>query len=143
MAITTIDELKEQIALLPGQLGDALNRQVRAQLEVNKLQEQVVKVKARLKEQSAEEEPEEEVEDENIELIKLESNLERLKVKLGEAEDRAEVEFRRETPKATESHVKAAVGNNAEVNRLKLEIIDVKEESRIKKITLQRERRAA
>jgi hypothetical protein len=39
--------------------------------------------------------------------------------------------------------VKAAVGNSTEVNRLKVEIIDAKEEARIKKVTLQRERRAA
>lgn len=143
MPITTVDELKEQIAILPMQLREALNKQVRAQLEVNKLEERVEKLKAQLKAQDDEEQPEEEGEDENVELIKLESKLERLKVKLNEAEDRAELEFRRETPKATESHVKAAVGNNAEVNRLKVEIIDVKEEARIKKVTLQRERRAA
>jgi hypothetical protein len=53
-----------------------------------------------------------------------------------------ELEFRRETPKVTESHVKAVIGNNDEVNRLKVEIINVKEEARIKKVTLQRERRA-
>lgn len=143
MTITTVAELKEKIAILPKQLREALDNQVRAQLEANKLQEQVEKLKAQLKSQDDEEQPEEEGEDENVELIKLESKLERLKVKLNEAEDRAELEFRRETPKATESHVKAAVGNNAEVNRLKVEIIDVKEEARIKKVTLQRERRAA
>jgi hypothetical protein len=142
MPITTIDELKEQIAILPTQLREALNKQIRAQLEVNKFQEQVERLKATLKEQSDEEEPEES-EDENVELIKLESKLDRLKIKLSEAEDRAELDFRRETPKATESHVKAAVGNNTEVNRLRVEIIDAKEEARIKKITLQRERRAA
>lgn len=143
MPITTVEELKEQIALLPTQLREALNKQVQAQFKVNELQGQVERLKSKLKEQNDDEEPEEEGEDENIELIKLESNLERLKVKLGEAEDKAELEFRRETPKVTESHVKAAVGNNAEVNRLKVEIINVKEEARIKKAILQRERKAA
>lgn len=140
--MTSLDELKTQIELLPQQLRDALERKARANLGVTRLEEEVDKLKAQIKADDEEEEPEDEDEDNNVELIKLEAKQERLKVKLGEAEDKAELQFRRETPKATDSYVKAAVGNDSQVNRLRLEIIDVKEEARIKKITIQRERRA-
>jgi hypothetical protein len=94
-------------------------------------------------EENVEDEPEEESEDEDIELIKLESEYDRLKAKLDAAQDKAEIEFRRDNPKATNEHVKAAVGNNTEVGRLRLELIDAKEECKIKKIALQRARRQA
>jgi hypothetical protein len=141
------EELKEQIAILPNQVHEALERKVHVQMEASRLEDEIEKLEEQLKEEqeaeSEEDEEENEDGDENIELINLEAELERLKVRLCEAEDRVELEFRRQTPKATDSYVKAAVGNDPEVNRLKLKIVDIKEESRIKKVTLQRERRAA
>jgi chromosome segregation ATPase len=139
----SLEQLKEQINALPEQLKDALIKQVNARLEVLRLEGQVDKLKSQLEEQHEDEETDDSSEDDDVGLIKLETKLEKLKVKLCEAEDKVELEFRRENPKTTEGYVKATVGNDKEVNRLKLEIIDIKEEARIKKVTLQRERKAA
>jgi chromosome segregation ATPase len=138
----SLEQLKEQIIALPEQLREALMQHVDAQLEVSRLEGQIEKLKAQLEGQE-EEADDDSNEDEDVGLIKLETKIDKLKVKLDEAEYKAELEFRRENPKTTEGHVKAAVGDNQEVNRLRLEIIDAKEEARIKKVTLQRERRAA
>ncbi|MDQ1610427.1 MAG: hypothetical protein QOG00_358 [Pyrinomonadaceae bacterium] len=139
----SLEQLKGQITVLPDQLRDALIKQVNAQLEVIRIEAQVDKLKSQLEEQREDEETDDGGEDDDVGLIKLETKLERLKVKLCEAENRVELEFRGKSLKTTEGRVKAEVGSNQEVNRLKLEIIDVKEEARIKKATLQRERRAA
>lgn len=139
----SLEQLKEQINALPEQLKDALIKQVNAQLEMSQLEGQIDKLKSHLDEQREDEETDDSSEDDDVGLIRLETKLERLKLKLYEAENRVELEFRSKTAKTTEGRVKAEVGNNQEVNRLKLEIIDVKEEARIKKATLQRERRAA
>jgi chromosome segregation ATPase len=141
--VISLEQLKEQISTIPEQLKDALVKQVNAKLEVSRLEAQVDRLKSQLEEQREDEETDDSSEDDDVGLIKLETKLERLKVKLCEAENRVELEFRRGAEKTTEGRVKAEVGNNPEVNRLKLEIIDVKEEARIKKATLQRERRAA
>jgi hypothetical protein len=139
--LMTIDELKEQIILLPEQLKRALCQEAEAKFKADSLADSIDKLREKLKEQNEEndEKVDEEEEDDNVELIKLESKHDRLKVKLDEAHGKAELKFRRDNPKATNEHVKAAVGTDSEVSRLRLELIDVKEESRIKKITLQRE----
>jgi hypothetical protein len=135
----TIDELKEQLNLLPEQLRQALSREAAARFKADDLEDSIDKLKEKLKDQNEENdegEPEEESEDNDIELIKLESEYDRLKAKLDAAQDKAEIEFRRDNPKATN-------GNNTDVSRLRLELIDAKEECKIKKITLQRARRQA
>src|ERR1700749_1847125 len=127
----TIDELKEQLTLLPEQLKQALSREAEARFKADSLENSIAKLKETLKDQNEENdegEPEEESEDDDIELIKLESEHDRLKAKLDAAQDKAEIEFRRDNPKATNEYVKAAVGNNTEVSRLRLELIDAKEE---------------
>lgn len=142
----TIDELKEQLTVLPEQLKQALSREAAARFKADRIEDLIDKLKEKLKKQNEEndeDEPEEESEDDDIELIKLESEHDRLKAKLDAAQDKAEIDFRRDNPKATNEHVKAAVGNNTEVSRLRLELIDAKEECKIKKITLQRARRQA
>ena len=60
-----------------------------------------------------------------------------------EAEDKAEIQFRASTAKATESHVKAAVGIDPTVIKLRHKYLDTKEAARERKVTLQRERQAA
>lgn len=142
----TIEELKEHLTLLPDQFRQALARETEATFKANKLEASVEKLRDRLKSQSKEEdedEPDDDSEDEDAELIKLESAHDRLKVKLQGAEYKAEMAFRREYPKATNEHVKAAVGNTPEVERLRLELIDAKEKSKLKEVTLQRARREA
>ena len=142
----TIEELKEQLTVLPVQLKQALSREAAARFKGDRLEDSIEKLKENLKNQideNVEGEPDEEIEDDDIELIKHESEYDRLKAKLDAAQDKAEIEFRRDNPKATNEHVKAAVGNNTEVGRLRLELIDAKEECKIKKIALQRARRQA
>jgi hypothetical protein len=142
----TIEEIKEHLTLLPEQLRQALSREVAARFKADRLEDSIDKLKEKLKTQNEENdegEPEEESEDDDIELIKLESEHDQLKAKLDAAQDKAEIEFMRDNPKATNEHVKAAVGNNTEVGRLRLELIDAKEECKTKKITLQRARRQA
>jgi len=143
----TIDELKEQLILLPDQLRQALARDAEVRFKAERLVESVEKLREKLKNQEAENDDEEESdddsEDDDIELIKIESNRDRLKAKLAAAEDKAEIAFRRENQKATNEHVKAAVGNDEDVARLRLELIDANEECKIKKLTLQRARREA
>lgn len=142
----TIEELKEQLTVLPEQLKQALSREAAARFKGDRLEDSIEKLKENLKNQvdeNVEGEPEEEIEDDDIELIKHESEYDRLKAKLDAAQDKAEIEFRRDNPKATNEHVKAAVGNNTDVGRLRLELIDAKEECKIKKIALQRARRQA
>jgi hypothetical protein len=146
MSNMTVEELKEQLTLLPDQFRQALVRETEARFKADRLEASVEKLREKLKHQDEDDnnEPEDEgSEDDDTELIKLESAHDRLKVKLQSAEDKAEIAFRRENPKATNEHVKAAVGNNSEVERLRLELIDAKEECKIKKITLQRARREA
>jgi hypothetical protein len=143
----TIEDLKEQLTLLPDQLKHALAREAEARFKADRLEESVLKLRERLKSQEAEKdddgEPDEDSEDDDIELIKIESDRDRLKAKLVAAEDKAEIAFRRENPKATNEHVKAAVGNDEDVARLRLELIDANEKCKIKKLTLQRARREA
>jgi hypothetical protein len=146
MSTMTIEELKEQLALLPDQFRQALARETEATFKANRLETSVEKLRERLKSQNKEEdedEPEEDGEGDDVELIKLESAQDRLKVKLQGEEYKAEMAFRRDFPKATNEHVKAAVGNTPEVERLRLKLIDAKEECKLKEITLQRARREA
>lgn len=143
----TVNELKEQLILLPDQLRQALAREAEARFNADRLAESVEKLREKLKNQEAgnddDEESDDDSEDDDIELINIESNRDRLKAKLAAAEDKAEIAFRRENQKATNEHVKAAVGNDEDVARLRLELIDANEECKIKKLTLQRARREA
>ncbi len=81
--------------------------------------------------------------DENAELIKMETKAEKLKYRLSEAEDKAEVEFRGSGAKATDQHVKAVVGSNADVIRLRDEYLDAKEAAKLRQMEIRRERTAA
>lgn len=145
MPIPTIEELKEEIYSLPDKLNRALERKVRAQVEVSRLETAVEKLEVRLKQEKEQSESQDndDNEDEDTELIEMETELKKLKVQLDEAESRAELDFRRNTPKTTENQVKATVCADENVSRLKLELIEQEVKVKTKKQTLQRERREA
>jgi chromosome segregation ATPase len=145
MPIPTIEELKEEIYSLPDKLNRALERKVKAQVEVSRLETEVEKLEVRLKQEKEQSEAQDndDNEDEDTELIEMEAELKKLKVQLDEAESRAELDFRRNTPKTTENQVKATVCADENVSRLKLELIEQEVKVKTKKQTLQRERREA
>jgi len=145
MPIPTIEELKEEIYSLPDKLNHALERKVKAQVEVSRLETAVEKLEARLKQEKEQSEDQDNDDngDEDTELIEMEAELKKLKVQLDEAESRAELDFRHNTPKTTENQVKATVCADENVSRLKLELIEQEVKVKTKKQTLQRERREA
>lgn len=138
------DQLKEQIAIVPIELRKALEQQAKARMTVASLQSQIDKIEAEIEKVSEEDEYGDEIEGDDLEedlaLIKMESAIERLKLKLQEEEDKAEIAFRRSTEKTTEALVKAAVGTNPKVIELRSALLDAKEALKEKRLTLQNER---
>ena len=146
MPASSSDQLKEQIESIPAMLRKALERQAKARIGVARLEIQISKLEAEIeRENSLKDNDDLEHDDleDDLKLLKLESNVERLKLQATEAEDKAEMAFRASISKTTEGHVRAAVGNDATVIRLRRECLDAKEAARERKITLQREREAA
>lgn len=142
MPIPTIEELKEEIYSLPDKLNQVLERKVKAQVEVSRLKTAVEKLEERLKQEKeqSEDQGNDDTDDEDTELIEMEAELKKLKVKLDEAESKAELDFRLNTLKTTENQVKATVCADENVSRLKLEIIEQEVNVKTKKQALQRER---
>ena len=147
MATSSTEQLKEQIESIPTILRQALERQAKARIEVARIEAQVDKLEAEIAREGGPNDDDNLDEGDDLEddlaLLKLESKLERLKLEVTEAEDKAELEFRESASKTTEGLVKAAVGNDPNVIRLRRECLEAKEAARIQKITLQRERQAA
>jgi chromosome segregation ATPase len=143
MAASSVDQLKEQIETLPATLRAALERQARARIAVAQLEAQIDKLEAKIAYESSERNGEDNDLEGELALLKLETTLERIKLRLAEAEDEAELEFRSSALKTTEGHVKAAVGTDQTVSRLRHELLDAKEAARARKITLQHERQIA
>lgn len=147
MATSATDNLKEKVQNFPSLLRTALERQAKARIAVARMEAQIAKLEAR-KELQDEKDTDtgnliDDVLDDDVALIKLETKLERLKLEVTEAEDKAELEFRSAESRVTEGYVKATVGSNAVVSRLRHELLDAKEAARIRKATLQRERQLA
>ena len=98
MPISSPDQLKEQIESIPVQLRKALDRQAKAFIAVARLESQRNKLEAELEGEDNEEDDEVEFEDDALEddlqLLKLESTVERVKLRVAEAEDKAEMEYK-------------------------------------------------
>ena len=58
-------------------------------------------------------------------------------LRVAEAEDKAEMAFRKSTAKATEGEVKAVVGSDSKVLELRNQLLDAREAAREGKLTLQ------
>ncbi len=149
MSPLSSEQLKEQIAIIPSELRKALEQQAKTRMIFAHLQAQIDKLEAEIEQENDEEEnddfdDEENSDlDDNLELLKMESAVERIKLKLTEAEDRAEIDFRRTTEKTTEALVKAAVGTTPAVIELRTKLLDAKESVKERRITLQNERMKA
>ena len=138
----TISELKEQLISFTAQYKAALERQTRAVLEYEKLEDDLKKLQNELTLTSEIDEINSgENEDENSEIIDLEAKLEKLKLELLHAESEVELEARRTHARATDSHIKALIGIDANVHRLRNRIIDGKAYIKTKKAELSRERK--
>lgn len=138
----TIPELKEQITSFTAEYKNALERQTQAVLEYEKLEDNLKKLQDELSlANETEESNSGESEDENAEIIDLEAKLEKLKLELSYAECEVELEVRRNHARATESHIRALVGTDANVHRLRNRIIDGKAYIKTKKTEINRERK--
>ena len=148
MATSATSNLKEKVQNLPSLLRTALERQAKARIAVARLEAQIAKIEAKKELQDEDDDgiitnSTDDILDDDVALIKLETKLERLKLELSEAEDKAELEFRTNESRVTEGYVKAAVGSDPVVTRLRRGLLDAKEAARIRKATLQRERQLA
>ncbi len=141
MPALSSEQLKEQITSLPNELHKALEQQAKARMAVARLESQISKLEAEV-EKEDEQDENDDLED-NLELLKMESAVERLRLKVTEAEDKAEMAFRKTTEKTTEGLVKAAVGTNPTVIELRNKLLDAKEAAKERKITLHNERMKA
>lgn len=138
----TIDELKAQLISFTTEYQKALEEQTQSVLEYEKCEENLKKLENHfLLANEIEEKNSDEVEDENAELIDLEAKLEKLKLELLHTESEVELEARQNNTRATESNIKALVGINENVHRLRNRIIDGKAYIKTKKAELQRERK--
>lgn len=138
----TTSELKEQIISFTAEYKTALERQTTAFLESEKLERELKKLQNELLLTSeADESNLGESEDENVEIIDLEAKLEKLKLELLYAESEVELEARKTHARATESHIKALVGTDVNVHRLRNRIIDGKAYIKTKKAEINRERK--
>lgn len=138
----TISELKEQIISFTAEYKDALERQTEAILAHEKLEDSLKKLQNELALANEDKESNsEESEDENLEIIDLEAKLEKLKLELLYAESEVELEVRRTHARATESNVRALVGIDENVHRLRNRIIDGKAYIKTKKAEISRERK--
>jgi len=130
----TTEELKEQLISFTEEYEKALVKQTQTILEYEKLEDDLKKLQNEfLLMNENEETGSGESEDENSELIDLEAKLEKLKLELSHAESEVELEVRRTHAKATESHIKALVGIDENVHRLRNRIIDGKAYIKTKK----------
>jgi len=140
------DELKERIAALPASLQEALERQAKAYIAVARLEAQKTKLEAEIQRQEAQDSDSDNDESDslenNLELARLEANVERLKLKVTETEDRAEMAFRA-LGKTTDAQVRAAVGSNPDVIAAKENLQDAKEALVERKIVLRHQRQEA
>jgi predicted RNase H-like nuclease (RuvC/YqgF family) len=125
-----IDELKERILALPASLQEALERQAKAYIAVAHLEAQITKLEAEIERQEDQDNDldndESDSLEDNLEFARLEAKVERLKLKVSETEDRAEMAFRA-LGKTTDAQVKAAVGSNLDVIAAKENLQDAKE----------------
>jgi hypothetical protein len=143
MSTSSSEQLKKQIGSIPGELQKALEQQAKARIAVAQLEAQVNILESEIERDDRYEEdddPEYDDLDNNLELLRLESKVERLKLHVTEAEDRAEMDFRKSTEKTTEALVKAAVGTNSKVMELRNKLLDAKEAAKERKLTLESER---
>lgn len=138
MAIKIIEELKEELASLPNQYKIALEKQTQQILETERLEREIVKLKKTLSSEN-DTDDNEWIDGETI-LLDLETNLEKLKLKLSHTEYSVELNSRKTGEKVTESTVKALVGTDEQIYKLREQLIDEQANLKTKKSELNRQR---
>jgi hypothetical protein len=139
MPTKTIQELKEEISLLPSQYKQALEIQTKAILEVDRLNQEIEKLRKTLSSEN-EAEPESIDDNDDDELINLKRDLDKLKLNLTNTEYKVELESRKENGKATESHIKALIGSDEQVYKLREQVIDEQAKIKTRESELKRQR---
>src|SRR5207237_361175 len=109
--------LEQDIRRLPAHLGEALAQASRAKHLLERLKAQLREV-----ERASQWEPDDGEDEEGDGAAAIE----RAKLALDEAEARAELHFRMETLRVTQSHVRAAVTIDPEVMRLRRDLLEAK-----------------
>lgn len=140
MAIKTIEELKEEINLFPSYYKQALEKQTRAILEVDRLEQEIARLRKTLSSENKTDEVEFIDENDDSELINLKRDLEKLKLNQTRTEYNVELTSRKENPKATESHIKALIGIDEAVYKLREQFIDEQAKIKTRESDLRRQR---
>jgi hypothetical protein len=134
----TVEKFEKEVIELLSKYKDALQRETNATVKVNKIVFEIEKFqKYAVKEETGDNDSSEES-DEN--LIDFDTELEKLKLKLNEAESRVELDVRLSNGKVTESHVKALVTIDQEVSDLRNKLIEARAKIKIRKSEIQRNR---
>ena len=140
MSIKTINELKEEISLLPIQYKQAVEKQTRTILEVDRLKQEIEKLKKTLFSENEADETEIIDDTDDTELINLKRDLDKLKLNLTRTECNVELNARKENLKATESHVKALINADEDVYKLREQFIDEQAKIKTRESELKRQR---
>ena len=134
----TTKELEEQLIQLPEQYEKALRRQTETIVETERLEFEIEKLKLALaREENSDNGLDEDTDEE---LIVLDTELEKLKQRLSEAECRVEIDIRTSHDKVTESYVKALVLTDSRISQLRNELVEAKARIKIRKAEIQRKR---
>jgi len=145
MSVKTITELKEEISLLPDEYKQALGKQTHFYLETSRLEQEISKVEKSLLSDQEENVPEVfDEEEEDGTLLDLEAKYNQLKYDLTVTEYKVEIRVRDGEKKRNESPIKALIGTNDEVCRLKKQVLSDEATMKAKKSELRklsRERR--
>lgn len=144
MPVLSSEQLREKIASVTSDLQKALEQQAKARIAVAHLEAQISKLEAEIERLGNKEDvrntPDYDGLENSLELLRMESAVERLKLQVTEAEDKAEIAFRKTSEKTTEALVKAALGTNPTVIELRNKLLEAKEAVKERKVTLQNER---
>ena len=109
MPTLSSEQLKEKITSVSNELQKALEQQAKARMAVAHLEAQISRLEAEIEgarnQEDDDDAPEYDGLEDNLSLLRLESAVDRLKLKVTEAEDKAEIAFRKSTEKTTEALV--------------------------------------
>lgn len=134
----TEKEFEKKIADWLPKYEEALRRETNTAVNVNEITFEIEKLQKYLSKEENTGDDLSEDSDEN--LIELDTELEKLKLKLNETESRVELNVRLSGEKVTESYVKALVAIDEDVSDLRNKFIEAKAKIKIRKAEIQRTR---
>lgn len=134
----TEKEFEKKIIELISKYEESLRRETNAAVKVNEITFEIEKLQKHLSKEEITSDDLGEDSDEN--LIELDKELEKLKLKLNETESRVELNIRLSGEKVTEGYVKALVTIDEEVSDLRNKLIEAKAKIKVRKAEIQRNR---